>query len=576
MAKYDLVIKGGTIIDGLRTPRFKADVGVKDGFITQIGVIDASEGDEMVDATGKIVAPGVVDIHTHYDSQIFWDPWCTMSSWHGVTTVVLGNCGFGFAPCREEEQDRAMLSLSRNEAVPIKTMRAGMPWDWETFPEFLDSIDRIPKGVNAMALVPLAPLYAYVVGVDKAKADRASDAELEAMCELLVESMEAGGCGWSSQIAGDLYNVQLDFDGSPMVTDMMTEREIIAFSRALRRLGRGTTQITGQLETAALIARESGRPIIWNALAPTGSVSQHGESQFPHLATIARLEELNLEEGLRVFASAQIVRFQSEIVLENYNLMDLFPAWKEVCLGTLEEKIAKFADAERRPALREVIDMLGEGFGPVGYPINEITVNWITSDAPNALELKERYEGFTIGEIAEREGKHPLDAMLDVAVLGQLNVGFGTTMIEMDPKAVKEVASCSVALPGISDGGAHTKFVTTARFATELLAHWVRKHQIMSLEEAHWRLSAYPAQAVGLRDRGHLAEGMPADVIIYDPDVVDALPQERLFDYPADEWRLVQKATGYDRVIVNGKTTFIDGKCTDETPGLLLRHGTAA
>jgi N-acyl-D-amino-acid deacylase len=575
MGTYDSVIKGGTVIDGIRTPRFRADVGIKDGVIMQIGVIDSSEADEVIDATGKVVAPGIVDIHTHYDSQLFWDPWCTMSGWHGVTTVVLGNCGFGFAPCKPEDQDRTMLSLSRNEAVPIKTMRAGMPWNWVTYPEFLESVDRTPKGVNVMSLVPLAPLYTYVVGIDKAKADRASDEELDKMCELLMEAMEAGGCGWSSQISGDLHNVQLDYDGTPMVTDMMTEREVTAFSRALRTLGRGTTQITGQLETAALIARESGRPIIWNALAPTGSVSQHGESQFPHRETIARLEELNEKEGLRVFASAQIVRFQSEIVLENYNLMDIFPAWKEAGLGTLEEKIAKFSDPERRPALRAAIDELDGGFGAARYPLAEITVNWITSDARDALALKEKYEGLTIGEIAAREGKHLGDALLDIAVAGDLNVGFGTTMIDMDTQAVREVANCTVALPGISDGGAHTKFVTTARFASELLGHWVRDHKIMTLEEAHWRLSAYPAQAVGLRDRGWLAEGKPADIIIYDPDTVGAQPQERLFDYPADEWRLVQKAIGYQRIIVNGTTTFIDGACTDATPGKLLRHGTA-
>ena len=170
MSTYDIVIKGGTVIDGLRTPRYKADVGDQ-------GRQDRadrrrstpSDGDEVVDASGKIVAPGFVDLHTHYDSQVFWDPWCTMSGWHGVTTVVIGNCGFGFAPCKPEDQDRAMLSLSRNEAVPLKTMRAGMPWDWETFPEFLDSVERTPKGVNVMSLVPLAPLYSYVVGVDKAK-----------------------------------------------------------------------------------------------------------------------------------------------------------------------------------------------------------------------------------------------------------------------------------------------------------------------------------------------------------------------------------------------------------------------
>jgi N-acyl-D-aspartate/D-glutamate deacylase len=571
---YDIVIKGGTVIDGLLTPRYKADVGIRDGRIATIGGISSTDGAEVVDAGGKVVAPGFVDLHTHYDSQLFWDPWCTMSGWHGVTSVVIGNCGFGFAPCKPEDQDRAMLAVSRNEAVPLATMRAGMPWDWVTFPEYLESVERTDKGVNVLSLVPLAPLYGYVVGVDKAKEQRASDDELAQMCRLLVEAMEVGGCGWSSQISGDVGNVQRDYDGTPMVTDEMTEREIVAFARALRDVGRGTTQITGKLDTAALIARESGRPIIWNALGPTGAVNQHGEITYPHREAIARLDQLNQEEGVRVFASTQIVRFKSEIVLEEYNLMDIYPAWKEVCLGTIEEKIAKFADPARRPALKEALGSRG-GFGAARYPMAEITVNWISSDAPNAQELKERYEGWTLGEIAARENKDMLDAMLDIAVAGDLKVGFGTTFVEADPVAVKEVGTCNMALPGISDGGAHTKFITTSRFTTELLSYWVREHEIMSLEEAHWRLSAYPAMAVGLHDRGALVEGKPADVIVYDPDTIDSLDQERVWDYPANEWRLVQRSTGYDRTIVNGVTTFVDGECTEATPGKLLRHGTA-
>ena len=394
MSTYDIVIKGGTVIDGLRTPRYKADVGIKDGKIAQIGSIDASEGAEVVDASGKVVAPGFVDLHTHYDSQVFWDPWCTMSGWHGVTSVVIGNCGFGFAPCRPEDRDRAMQTVSRNEAVPLKTMRAGMPWDWVTFPEFLDSVDRTPKGVNMMSLVPLAPLYQYVVGVDKAKEQRVTDEELEKMCQLIVEAMEAGGCGWSSQILGDIGNVQRDFDGTPMVTDSMTEREVIAFSRALRDIGRGTTQITGPLETAAIIARESGRPIIWNALGVSGSVNQHGEMEYPHRIAMKRLRELNEEEGVRVFAQASTVRFRSEICLEEYNLMDIFPAWREACLGTVEEKIAKFADPERRDGSegRDQADRRWASASP-GTRSREMKVNWISSDAPNAAELKERYEG---------------------------------------------------------------------------------------------------------------------------------------------------------------------------------------
>jgi N-acyl-D-aspartate/D-glutamate deacylase len=298
--------------------------------------------------------------------------------------------------------------------------------------------------------------------------------------------------------------------------------------------------------------------------------------EYPHRAAIARLRELNEEEGVRVWAQASTVRFRSEINLEEYNLMDVFPAWREACLGTIEQKVAKFADPARREGLREAIRQTGGGFGFARYPLAEMKVNWIGNDAPGAAELQERYEGWTIGEIAAREGRQEelLDVMLDIAVAAHLKVGFGTTMVEMDPQAVKEVATSTMALPGVSDGGAHTKFITTGRYATEMLAHWVREHEIMSLEEAHWRLSAYPAMAVGLKDRGVLAEGKPADVVVYDPDTVDCLDQERLFDYPAGEWRLVQKAKGYERIIVNGQTTFISGECTQETPGKLLRRGT--
>jgi N-acyl-D-amino-acid deacylase len=574
MSKFDTVIKGGTIIDGLRTPRFKADIGIIDGKIAQIGGINDLDGAKVIDATGLVVAPGVVDLHTHYDSQVFWDPWCTMSGWHGVTSVVIGNCGFGFAPCKPEDRDRAMLSLSRNEAVPLETMKVGMPWDWVTFGEFLDSVERTPKGVNIMTFVPLAPLYGYVVGIDEAKSRQATDEELQQMCDLLVEAMELGACGISAQIMGIEGNVQLDFDGTPMVTDLMSERDILAFSQALGSLGRGVSQITGPLETAAVIARESGRPIIWNALLADGALNQHGGQQVSHRDGLNRLRELNEVEGVRVFAQALTTNFGSEFTLEDYNLADTIPAWRNALLGSIPDKIVKLADSEVRKDLIAIHEERGGLFG-AGYVLRDITIQWINSDVPNATYLKDTYEGYTIGEVSDREGKHPIDAMLDVAVAGELRVGFATTLLRTPPEAMREVITGTVSLPGVSDGGAHTKFITTGRYPTELLAEWVRGHQLIDLEEAHWRLSAYPAMAAGLKGRGSISEGLAADIIIYDPETVDCEPMERLFDYPAGEWRLVQKAVGYHYIMVNGEVTFIDGKCTEETPGKLLRHGTA-
>ncbi|WP_391530089.1 aminoacylase, partial [Candidatus Frankia nodulisporulans] len=449
----------------------------------------------------------------------------------------------------------------------------GMPWDWETFPEFLDSVERTPKGVNVMSFVPLAPLYGYVVGLDVAKGRPVTDEELQLMCKLLIEGMEVGGCGLSAQILGDVGNVQLDYDGTPMVTDLMSERDLRAFSQALGALGRGVAQVTSPLETAAFMARESGRPIIWNALLADGALNQHGGQQMSHRDALTRLTELNEQEGLRVFAQALTTNFASEFTLEDYNLADAIPCWKEALIGTIAEKRVKLADPRRRAQMKQVHAERGGLFG-AGYVLTDIKCHWISSDVADARALKDTYEGYTIGEIAARENKHPIDAMLDLAVAGELRVGFATPLLRTPPQAMKEIATGSVSLPGVSDGGAHTKFVTTARYPSELLGLWVREHEIMSLEQAHWRLSAYPAQAAGLKGRGFLAEDAPADVIVYDPDTVDSLPAERVWDYPAGEWRLIQKATGYDRIVVNGTTTFVDGECTQTTPGRLLRHGT--
>lgn len=576
MPKYDLVIKGGTIIDGLQTPRYRGDIGVRDGRIVEIGGnISAADAARVIDAAGQIVAPGVVDLHTHYDSQVFWDPWCTMSGWHGVTSVVIGNCGFGFAPCRPEDRERAMLSLVRNEAVPLETMRQGMPWDWVSFKEYLESVERTPKGVNVMSFVPLAPLYGYVVGIEEAKQRPATDEELQRMCDLVVEAMEVGGCGISAQILGVEGNVQTDYDGTPMVTDTMSERDLTAFCRAMGGTRRGVSQLTGDMKFAEIMARESGRPVIWNALLAEGALNQHGGARMSPDTALARLKTLNEDQGLRVYAQALTTNFTSQFTLEDYNLADTVPYWREALAGNdVQAKMRRLSDPAIRKGMKEIHEQRGGLFGS-GYVLNEIKVAWLPLDIPNGLELQETYEGYTIGEIAEREGKHPIDAMLDVAQAGGLKTGFETRMIQTPPAAMKKIATSPMALPGVSDGGAHTKFVTTARFPTDLIGYWVREHQIMTLEEAHWRLSAYPAQAAGLKGRGYLAEGMPADIIIYDAATVDSLPQERLWDYPAGEWRLVQKAKGYSHIIVNGEITFLDGECTQATPGLLLRHGAA-
>src|SRR6266481_2685002 len=198
MAEFDLVIQNGMVIDGTRMPRFRGDVGIKNGRIARIGRLRSTDADETIDASGLIVAPGFVDLHTHYDAQLFWDPYCSISSWHGVTSVVIGNCGFGFAPVRPESRERAMLSMTRNEAIPLASMKAGMPWDWVTYPEFLDSVDRHPKAINILPFVPLTPLLIWVMGLDEAKTGRRFTEQEEKRARQIVnEAMDAGACGWS-------------------------------------------------------------------------------------------------------------------------------------------------------------------------------------------------------------------------------------------------------------------------------------------------------------------------------------------------------------------------------------------
>ena len=572
---FDTVIKGGTIFDGQRTPRFVSDIGIRDGRIAYIGNIRDTGAARLIDASGLNVAPGFVDLHTHYDSQVFWDPYCTLSGWHGVTSVVIGNCGFGFAPCRPEDRDRAMLTMARNEAVPLATMKEGMPWDWETFPEFLDSLERTPKGVNILSYVPLSPILMNVMGLEAAKSRPATPAERTDLARVFNEALDAGACGFSAQISGS-EGVQRDYDGTPMITDMMSREDIMLFAHVLRERGEGFIQIAGGgLRLAEELAAESGRPIIWNMLAV--GADQHGAATMMHRDAIKWLDDVNAR-GLRIFAQALTCNVGFTFNMEEWNLFDSSPIWRQVTLGPREERLRKMVDPAVRGALREEFDA---GKGPIAgggteemNPLGNAGIAglFITETATPQWRI---HEGRTVGEMAQALGLHPIDAFLDLVVSEDLKTTFETPPLKLDDEAMREVARSPVALPGVSDGGAHTKFVTLGAYPTEFLTVHVRQNGVMDLEEAHWRLSGYPAYAAGLKDRGVLREGMPADIVVYDLDALEMLPPEVAHDFPAGEWRRIRRAKGYRHILVNGEPTFVDGVCTGATPGRLLRHGSA-
>jgi N-acyl-D-amino-acid deacylase len=574
VAEYDVLIRGGTVVDGTRFPAFTADVGIRDGRIAAIGRLPAAGARRVLDADGAIVAPGFVDLHTHYDAQIQWDPWCSISGWHGVTSVALGNCGFGFAPVHPEQRERAMLTMSRLEAIPLASMQAGMLWDWETFPQFLDTLARIPKGVNCLSYAPLAPLMTYVMGLENAKRRPATGDERAAMLRLLGESLDAGALGWSVQRTGT-GSIQCDFDGTPMVTDTMSEEDLLAFAHALGGRGEGFIQLTNatgdlpkDLALCEQVAAASGKPVLFNVvLAVT-------EMPWVHKMFVDWLAACQAK-GLRMFGQANSIRAPFRLTLADWNLFDSSPAWRRALTGTLEEKKQKLADPELRRAMAAEADAgllqtVLLGGPPAGF---------VFEGAKNAPEL-DRYLGLRVSEIAEQSGVHPVEAMLQLALASGLEAGFLTQSATSDnPEFVGELLASPYVIPGVSDGGAHTKFLTAGSYTTDTLSWLVRDEKRLSLEEAHYKLSYLPARAAGFKNRGALLEGWPADVVVYDLARLRRVPEwwdsEIAHDFPGGEWRRIQRAEGYRFTLVNGALTFEDGKCTGATPGRLLRHGVA-
>ena len=578
MSKYDTVIKNGTIIDGTGLPRFKGDLAIKDGKVAKIGRIATSDAKQVIDAEGLIVAPGFVDLHTHYDAQIHWDPYCTISGWHGVTSVAIGNCGFGFAPARKENRERLLQMMVRTEQIPYDTMVEGMglDWEWESLPEWMDHLDRIPKGVNLLSYVPLNPLLVYVLGLEGAKAGRqATKDEIGEMNRLISEAMDAGMMGFSFQRFGQ-NSIQADFDGTPMPTDVVPDETLLAFADMVGQRGDGFIQLLNAKNADAVnvrsdedrlfieeIARRTGRPILFNALL----ASDEPGHEHVHTETMKWIDSC-FERGLRVYGQAVTVRAPFVFSLEDWNLYDSSPAWSRATTGTTEEKKVKLADPEvRRQMIAEEDMLVTTG---VGGPIEGIVIE----ATPGHPELA-KYHGRALGEIAKSEGKHHIEAMLDIGLAGDLKVLYKTADIaSCDPKKVGELVRNQHIIPGVSDGGAHTRFFTGGSFTTEMLTWLVRDTGQLTLEQAHYRLSYLPAQAAGFTDRGFLREGAPADIVIYDFDKLKRVPEvdyEIAHDFPANEWRRVQRAEGYRWTLVNGEVTFRDGECTGKTPGQLLR-----
>lgn len=566
MSTYDTIIKNGTLVDGLRNPKRSADIGIKDGVIAGIGNLKPGDASHTLDAENLIVAPGFVDIHTHYDSQLFWDPYCSSSSWHGATTVIIGNCGYGFAPCRVEDRERTMLSVTRVEAVSLAALKSGIPWDWTTFPEYIDSVTRAPKAINVAINVPLNPLMIWVMGRERAKRGVLPTAdEHREMRGLLSEAMDAGAIGFSAQRFGK-HTSHPDFDGTPIPTDILHDETMLSLGETLRERNEGFIQYS-----YTDLAQYFGGP---------GNEFGKPEQAHPHVEELAGRSGRSIlfypgkvdsaldwvkschERGLSVYAQRPTCIMQCPPALmsvsEGANQLDESTTWRDATVGGTEEIIARLNTPEIRARLREDLEGLS-------------VATWVLRRA--VAQSNVRYEGMPIGQIAAlRKAQSHIDVFLDITTEDGLQ-GEWSLPACLSPglETFRRLTDYDHWIPGISDGGAHTKNINTAFYSTLFLMTYVRDHGWLSLEEAHHRLSALPARIAGLQQNlGTLAVGAPADIVVYDLNNLSITEPQKLRDYPANDWRLADRAVGYRWILVSGKLVIENDKETHAFPGRIV------
>jgi N-acyl-D-aspartate/D-glutamate deacylase len=438
----------------------------------------------------------------------------------------------------------------------------------------METLDRIPKGVNCLSYMPLAPLMTHVMGLENAKSRHSNAEEMAEMKRLMREALEAGACGWSAQRMGT-DGLQNDYDGTPMVTDTMSDADAFAFADVLGEKREGFIQITqatgdvaGDFKAVEQIAERSGCPVLYNVVFALDGYPQL------HRGILGWIESCQ-KRGLRVFGQGQTVRATYYFNLDDWNLYDSSRAWREATTGSHEEKLRKLADPDLRRRMIEDVDSGRLVTATVGGELGE----HIYQGAPNAPQHDELI-GLTVNQIAERQGKHRVEVMIDLSLESDLQGTFLTKSVTgVSADDISEILASPYVFPGVSDGGAHQKFLTTGSFTTDTLAWLVRDEQRLTLEQAHYKLSYLPAHAAGFRDRGFIREGAPADIVVYELDRLEQLPawndSEVVHDLPGGEWRRVQRAQGYRWILVNGEITFENDVCTNATPGRLLRHGAA-
>jgi N-acyl-D-amino-acid deacylase len=551
---YDLIVRKATIVDGTGAPRYEADLAVADGKIAAIGQLKGSAR-EVIDAAGLVATPGFIDPHTHYDAQICWDPLATCSSEHGVTSVVIGNCGVGIAPCRADAREIVMRDLVTVEGIPFDVLDRGITWDWESFPQYMAAAQRRGLGINIGFLVPLTPLRHFVLGEESSERAARPD-ERERIAGLLGEAVNAGALGFSTSV----FRQHIGYKGRPLACRLADREELAAYAGVLKQAGAGVVEIAltqdlgllsdQEYQLLELLLEHSGRPVTWTALLP------RARDPGAHEATLRKAEPLIRRGGIPQVLSKGSQRW--------FGLRDPFvfadrAEWKPMFHQSAETQKRILSDPAFRAAFAQGLKQPGVLFSS----------NWkaVSVAEVSNPELK-RLEGKSILEVATEMGKSPLDAFLDLAVADDVETRF--SIAEGSERNLSGLLADERTLVALGDGGAHVDMFCGAAYTTYMVGHWVREEKLFSLERAVKRITSEPADFFALKDRGRLLSGMAADIVIFDYDKIGEKGPRAAFDLPGGGMRVTVAATGVEYTIVNGQVLYEHGQPRKVLPGRVL------
>jgi N-acyl-D-amino-acid deacylase len=563
---HDLLIQGGTVVDGSGLPGYRSDVGITDGIITAIGDLKGESAKQSIDAEGHVVAPGFVDGHTHMDAQVFWDPLGTCSCWNGVTSVVMGNCGFTIAPCAKKDRRLVYSNLERAEDISPEAMEAGIPWSWETIPEYFDTVDKLPKGINYASYVGHSAVRTYVMG-QRAFTDKATPDDLEAMKRQVKIGLRAGAVGFSTTRSSNHRTAE----GHPVASRVGDWSEVQALAGVMADLGTGVFEIsrgignvdaeerTAELKRMKSLAIDTGVPITF------GGAWSHRNKPNMWREQFAMVDE-TVAEGGKVMVQATSTWNGSLRSFETATPFDHFPVWSEFRKLPLDEQERGLRDPEMRKRLVDAANNTERSKDPslTNVQLRDVDWKWIFPQLTAMPPFR------SIAEISAERGIDPVEAFIDIALEHHLKIFFINPSNNEDQDFVLALIRHPNTAVTFSDSGAHVAS-TVNPVHSYLLGHWVRERQAMTMEAAVRKLTFDIAAFWGLHQRGLLREGWHGDVCIFDPQTIQPQMPTLARDLPAGAVRLIQKADGIKATVVNGQVMIQDNQHSGALSGRLLR-----